>query len=367
MPPIETTARGPATNHGRRGRIRNLVPVVLVAAALVAMSIALAAAAASIAVARPARANLDTDLASRLSANYSAGAESDTFAPLDPQIVEIARNDQRGLDSNPEAEIVDVYYFDPPDPNDHSGDGDIFVNAPPIPEPEDRPTSSPRGTPGDATKTPTPAPGATPRPTPTGGTTPTTNVTPPPTAVATATPTPSPTPVPTPQPTTVSIVSMADSHVNQLLPNSNFGSAPTMSVDSSARSLVLFDLSVIPIGSDVLSARVALCALTVTAGAGGRTQQINQVSSLWTESGVTWNNQPGGNSGSAMPFTLPATAGCFSVDVTPALQALAQGGPNYGMRITDQDEGTALLVQYATREDPLPGRRPTLIVTFHAP
>ena len=140
-----------------------------------------------------------------------------------------------------------------------------------------------------------------------------------------------------------------------------------MHVDATERSLLLFDLSVIPVGANIVSADLALCAALIAPGAEGRTHEINRVSSSWTEAGVTWNNQPAGNTGNATQFTVPASAGCFSVDVAPPLQALAMGGPNYGFRITDQDEGTALLVQYATREHPLPGFQPTLNVTFTAP
>ena len=137
-----------------------------------------------------------------------------------------------------------------------------------------------------------------------------------------------------------------------------------MQVDATERSLLLFDLSVIPIGANVSLAQLTLCATSIAPGAEGRTHDINRVSSAWTEAGVTWSNQPSGNIGNATQFTVPASAGCFSVNVTPPLQALAMGGPNYGFRITDQDEGTALLVQYATREHPLPGFQPTLNVTF---
>jgi hypothetical protein len=162
----------------------------------------------------------------------------------------------------------------------------------------------------------------------------------------------------------VSLVSIADSYVSQSLPSSNFGSATTMHVANIERSLLLFDLSEIPIGANVSSAEVVLCALSIDPGAAGRTHQITRPTSNWTEAGVTWNNQPGGNTGSAMPFTVPAAPGCLSVDVTPALQALAQGGANYGFRITDQDESSAPHVEYATREDAVPGLRPTLNVTF---
>jgi hypothetical protein len=189
--------------------MRNLAPPVLIGALLVAISIALAAVAASFAVARPARAEIDANLGSYLNADYSAGTGDESIAPLDPEIIDIARNDEAGLSSNPDAEIVDVFYVDPPDPNDDSDNNDIFVNPPPTPGPQDTPTPSPTRVPDGSTVTPTPRPGETPGPTlPPGSTatpTPTTKpnatlgptpnaATPTPTPVPTATPTPAPTP-----------------------------------------------------------------------------------------------------------------------------------------------------------------------------
>jgi hypothetical protein len=189
---------------------------------LITMCVCLAAAAATLALIRPAQARLDTDLRSSLMADYSANA-SQPLAPLDQRIVDIALTDETGLTSNPEAEIVPIFYINPPDPNDNTTDDDIFVTPPPTPTPEP-PGATPAPTaPESLTRTPTPRPGETPRPgvTPGPGVTPRPNVTPTPspaptlppgvtpaptpkktpTPVPTATPSPAPTPVPTSTPT----------------------------------------------------------------------------------------------------------------------------------------------------------------------
>lgn len=162
----------------------------------------------------------------------------------------------------------------------------------------------------------------------------------------------------------VSLTSLEDSYVSQSSPNSNFGSGVTMHVGANERSLLVFDLSVIPVGANVISADLVLCATSIAAGAEGRTLEANQVNSAWTEAGVTWNNQPGASSGNNTTFTVPTVTGCFSVDVSQPLRSWAMGGPNYGFRIKDQTEATALPVLFATREDAVPGMRPTLNVTF---
>jgi hypothetical protein len=136
-----------------------------------------------------------------------------------------------------------------------------------------------------------------------------------------------------------------------------------MHVDANERSLLLFDLSMIQVGASINVAQLTLCATSIAPGAEGRLHDINRLASVWTESGVTWNSQSSGT-GNATQFTVPVSPGCFTVDVTAPIQAIAMGEPNYGFGITDEDESTALLVQYATREHPLPGFQPTLNVTF---
>jgi len=172
--------------------VRSLVPPALLALLLVAISITLAALSASLALARPARAHMDTNLASNLSADYSANSNGLTFAPLDQEIVEITRRDQSGLEADGAVEIVQVFYNGDPAP----AGADIFVTPPPTPTPSPRPT--PRGT-DRATPTPTPEPGRTGTPTPTPASTPTPTPTQKPNA--TIAPTPQPTPVPTATPT----------------------------------------------------------------------------------------------------------------------------------------------------------------------
>jgi hypothetical protein len=186
--------------------MRNIAPPTLLATLLIAMCITLAAVAATIALVRPAHAQLEADLRSHLSADYSPNSGQRPLAPLDRRIVEIARDDESRLNSDTEAEIVHVFYVTPPDPNDETTPEDIFVTPPPTPTPEP-PGATPVPTaPTSLTRTPTPGPGETPRPTATAtpgpGPTLPPGATPTPTPKpATPTPSPAPTPTPTPPPT----------------------------------------------------------------------------------------------------------------------------------------------------------------------
>jgi hypothetical protein len=96
---------------------------------------------------------------------------------------------------------------------------------------------------------------------------------------------------------------------------------------------------------------------------------MNRVDDPWTELGVNWNNQPGGNSGSAVEWTVPLVAGCTLIDVKDPVQNWVDGSTNQGWRITDQGEDGGALnqVSYVTREDSVPGLRPTLNVTYTLP
>lgn len=62
-------------------------------------------------------------------------------------------------------------------------------------------------------------------------------------------------------------------------------------------------------------------------------------------------------------IAAPSSADCVTTSVTEGVQAWISGAPNFGWRIADQDEPTAPVVDYATRENAVSGQ-PTLIVTY---
>jgi hypothetical protein len=143
----------------------------------------------------------------------------------------------------------------------------------------------------------------------------------------------------------------------------------TMHVSDADRSLIKFNLAGIPADSSVTSAELRLCFASILSLAVGRTHEINRPTAAWAESSVTWNTQPGGNSGQTITWTVPLITGCISLDVKATVQAWAGSTSNFGWRITDQNESSAALadVQYVTREDADPGLRPTLNVTYTPP
>jgi hypothetical protein len=135
-----------------------------------------------------------------------------------------------------------------------------------------------------------------------------------------------------------------------------------MSVGSQERSFVKFDLSPLPSGATITAATITLCR---TNGSGGaRTHELRSVTSTWTETGLTWNNQPTFAGSAGATLAVPSSAGCASADVRTDVQAWMLAAPNFGWRITDLVEATAPQVDWATRENSSTSDRPSLSVTY---
>jgi len=140
--------------------------------------------------------------------------------------------------------------------------------------------------------------------------------------------------------------STADSYVMHNDANKNFGTETLMWVNSKTdnqnwRSFVTFDLSSIPAGSTVSSATLSLRMKDPPSAS--RTLEVQRVNASWSESSITWNNQPG-VSGSAVTTSTGTSAEVWLTwDVTADLQDFIQNqtATNYGWRIKDQAEGSS--------------------------
>lgn len=182
-----------------------------------------------------------------------------------------------------------------------------------------------------------------------------------------------------------------DASVRQATPTSNFGTITTNDVASAAaanrRLYVSFDLAQCrPLIPATATIRLATLRLYITAlPAACRTIDIFRVTSAWTESGITWNNQPFGTtintpaSGSATDsFTAGAVAGCqnlttgaYVVGVNPTtdVQAFVAGtATNFGWMLRDDVEGSATARTQTTSAKNLGtlAQAPQLIVTYVA-
>ncbi|RMD64981.1 DNRLRE domain-containing protein [Candidatus Parcubacteria bacterium] len=96
---------------------------------------------------------------------------------------------------------------------------------------------------------------------------------------------------------TVSLYSIADARILNIYPSNNFGTQPEVDAGyyvagaELARSFIKFDLSSIPAGSTISAATLSLTIYLF--GVQADTHYIYRVTGSWTETGVSWGNQPG--------------------------------------------------------------------------
>jgi uncharacterized repeat protein (TIGR01451 family) len=162
-------------------------------------------------------------------------------------------------------------------------------------------------------------------------------------------------------PATATRIADYDAWITRSWSSTNFGKDTINKVRSKlnadARTLVHFALPALPAGCTVTSAKLRMYAGTAVTG---RNLRVTQVSSAWTETGVTWNNQPPTTGTTA---TAAAKAGWVEWAVTAQVAGLYTTG-NRGLQVRDVVEGAAGYEQrFHSRENV---NKPTLIITYGA-
>jgi hypothetical protein len=141
----------------------------------------------------------------------------------------------------------------------------------------------------------------------------------------------------------VTFYATADTQVLQGHPTMNYGIGPTMRTGYDAcpgetpgidRSLVRFDLSHVPPGTTINSARLDLY---YSGSCGYSSQYLTittyQITGDWQEEGVTWNIRPSpGTSYGSVPI-LHSAWGWYSFDVTELVRSWVNGDSNYGIML----------------------------------
>ena len=190
--------------------------------------------------------------------------------------------------------------------------------------------------------------------------------------------------------TTGTSASELDSYIDENTPTSNYGGATTMNSESrnnrDRRSYVSFDLTTcapnVPSSATVTSATLRLWVTAMPAAA-CRIEDVFAVSSAWTESAITWNNQPFGTainnpaSGTRTDsVTVGGGGGCTigSVgqyvpwNVTANVASFVSGSSsNFGWMIRDDVEGASgsgFTVTFSTSDAGSIPQAPQLIVTY---
>ena len=123
--------------------------------------------------------------------------------------------------------------------------------------------------------------------------------------------------------------------------------------------------------AQVSSARLTLSIKSTQTNLGTRTLRLDPAAAAWTDSTVTWNNQPGVTSRTpAVTFSVNA-AGFVQIDVTQDLAAWRStatygGSTNYGWRVSDlgSGSGTCCQTQINALNNGTASVRPSLLIGY---
>lgn len=186
-----------------------------------------------------------------------------------------------------------------------------------------------------------------------------------------------------------------DATVDQGSPLTNFGTATTLNVASKAtlvlasnqRTYVRFDLTKCvhspPSTATVMTASLRLYATALASSC--RTYDVFRTTASWTETGITWTNQPGGatinspatggrtssvTAGTGGGCTFSSTNAYVAWDVTADVSAFVSGSAtNDGWEIRDDAETalgvlTNFTLTASAREANVQLQSPQLVVTY---
>jgi hypothetical protein len=177
---------------------------------------------------------------------------------------------------------------------------------------------------------------------------------------------------------TCTVTPSADSYVDQATfqQGSNFGGVTTLQVESSQtlglvstnkRSFVKFNLSSCSIPAAAAVQSATLSVYLSAAPNQNRTWNIDRVTGAWTESGITWSNQPG-STGSTSVATGTTSNVTLQATVTSDVQSFVSGSlTNDGWRLSDSVESSSTVRngQFRSREVASAPQRPTLVVNYY--
>jgi hypothetical protein len=159
----------------------------------------------------------------------------------------------------------------------------------------------------------------------------------------------------------------ADSDVDEESPTANHGTATTLQLDSNAakrnRPYLTFALPAVPADCTLTAATLRISP-AITGGALA-SHNLYQITSPWTETGITWNTQP--TTANPVPFSDPGISlnpPPIDLDALATVQAMYAGNA-YGFSIRSTYEGSgssSYNSYYDSRE--APSGKPQLILTW---
>ncbi len=168
----------------------------------------------------------------------------------------------------------------------------------------------------------------------------------------------------------------ADTYVDQENPDASYGVDEYLKVRSleskNARTYVFFDLSTIPPGASVLSAKLFLYLSKPPASE--RKYFCYRLNSAWDEESLTWNRKPESSSTFAASSTVTTTPGWVVWNVREQVQKFLNGirehaWTNFGWEIFDGSEGSQEVQEafFVSSESGEQDKRPYLAIEFTPP
>ncbi|MGC8831261.1 MAG: DNRLRE domain-containing protein [Thermoproteota archaeon] len=167
-----------------------------------------------------------------------------------------------------------------------------------------------------------------------------------------------------------------DTYIDQENPDASYGSSEYLKVRSlaskNARTCVFFNLSTVPPGASVLSAKLFLYLSKPPASE--RTYLCYRLNSAWDENSLTWNRKPGSSSTFAASSTVSTQPGWVVWDVREQVQKFLNGigehaWINFGWEIFDGSEDSQEVQEafFASSESGEQDKRPYLVIQFTPP
>ena len=167
-----------------------------------------------------------------------------------------------------------------------------------------------------------------------------------------------------------------DSYVREDYPSDNYGTSSCLEladkIDGNRRAYVKFDLSPIPSGSKIISAKLKLYYYYYYSSwhdPAGKTVSAYRVLEDWDESTITWNNQPSYDSTPTASTEIPSYYAWLEWDVTDDVQGMVYGTyDNYGWCIrfaTEDLTDSYSLIRFFSKEHD--GSDPKLYVEYIPP
>jgi PKD repeat protein len=169
-----------------------------------------------------------------------------------------------------------------------------------------------------------------------------------------------------------------DSYINSVIPNEPGGAKPELvacgwtfqGAFGIGRSLLKFNLSRIPTGSHITSAKLTLyfnAGSTFGAQTGANSSTLRKVTQVWDEMAVTWNTIPSSTTAGEVhiPQTTSPTQDITDIDVTDFVSNwVTDPTTNFGMIHQLDNEVTYNCIVYHSSDYGDSTKRPKLVVTY---